>query len=326
MKVLLTGATGFVGSHLAEHLIKKGYEVRCLVRTSSNLRWIADLDVECHYGSVFNMQSLKSALKDVDYVFHAAGLTKALKPYEFTEVNETGTKNLVQAVLESDRKLKRFVFISSQAAVGPSPGIEPIDESHTPNPVTAYGRSKLEAEKIVNSIKDRVPVTIVRPPAVYGPRDKDVLEFFKTVKMGLIPKFEGKEKYVSMIHVQDLVRGIVLAGTRKKAEGKTYFITSPRPYTWDKIGVTALQYFKKKGIRINVPAFFINGLSFAADGLSRLTGKVSIVSRERVIDMKQDFWVCSPRRAKEDFKFEAKISLEDGINETLSWYQKNNWL
>ncbi len=100
MKVLLTGATGFVGSHLAEHLIKKGYEVRCLVRTSSNLRWIADLDVECHYGSVFNMESLKSALKDVDYVFHAAGLTKALKPYEFTEVNEKGTKNLVQAVLE----------------------------------------------------------------------------------------------------------------------------------------------------------------------------------------------------------------------------------
>lgn len=326
MRVLLTGATGFVGSHLTEFLLKKGYEVRCLVRTSSNLQWISDLDVECHYGSMFNQESLKSALNGVDYVFHAAGLTKALKPYEFTEVNEIGTKNLVRAVLESKVKLKRFVYISSQAAAGPSPGIEPIDESHTPNPVTAYGRSKLEAEKIVNSVSGRVPVTIVRPPAVYGPRDKDVLEFFKTVKLGVIPKFEGREKYVSMIHVQDLVRGIVLAGTRKKAAGKTYFITSPRPFTWEKIGVTALQYFKKKGIRVNVPAFLINGLSFAADGLSRLTGKVSIISRERVVDMKQDFWVCSPRRAKEDLRFEAKISLEEGIHETLSWYQKNDWL
>ncbi len=326
MKVLLTGATGFIGSFLAEYLLKKRYEVRCLVRTSSNLRWIADLDVECRYGSLYNMESLNAALKDVDYIFHAAGLTKALKPYEFTEANELGTKNLVQAVLESGQKFKRFVLVSSQAAAGPSPDIEPIDETQTPNPVTAYGKSKLEAEKIVNSIKNRVPVTIVRPPAVYGPRDKDVLEFFKTVKLGLIPKFEGRVKYLSMIHVKDLVRGIFLAGTRKKAEGKTYFITSPRPYTWENIGVKALHFFKKKGIRVRIPSFLMDGLSLAADGLSRITGKASIISRERVIDMKQDFWVCSPRRAKEDFKFEAKISLEDGINETLTWYQKNHWL
>lgn len=326
MKVLLTGATGFIGSFLAEFLLDKGYEVRCLVRTSSNLRWIADLDVECHYGSLDNIESLIRGLKDVDYVFHLAGLTKALKPEEFMKANEQGTKNLVRAVLESKKKLKRFVLVSSQAAAGPSPTIEPIDEQTPPSPVSAYGKSKLEAEKIVNSIKDRVPVTIIRPPAVYGPRDTDVLQFFKTVKTGLLPKFDGKEKYVSFIYVKDLVQGIFLAGTRKKGEGKIYFISSPRPYSWEKIGKTAQQVMQKKGFKVNIPSFLMDGLSFAADGLSKITGKAYIINRQRVVDIKQDFWVCSSKQAKTDLKFEAKTSLEQGIRETISWYKEKHWL
>ena len=210
MRALLTGATGFIGSYFAQYLIEKGYQVRCLVRTSSNLRWIADLDVECVYGSLENNGSLKEALADVDYVLHLAGITKGLQEEDFIRHNVDGTKNLLQAVLESGQKFKRFLYVSSQAAAGPSATLQPLDEQSDLHPITPYGRSKLQAEQLVHSLSGHVPYTIVRPPAVYGPRDTDVLQFFKTVKMGLLPKLNGHDQYASIIHVKDLVRGLFL--------------------------------------------------------------------------------------------------------------------
>ena len=326
MKVLLTGATGFIGSFLAEYLLEKGYQVRCLVRTSSNLRWIADLDVECHYGSLDDIESLKRGLNGVEYVFHLAGITKALKGTEFVQANYQGTKNLARAVIESKAKLKRFLFVSSQAAVGPSPTIEFLDETSVPKPMSAYGKSKLAAEQALNSVADQIPVTIVRPPVVFGPRDTDVLNYFKTLRIGLIPKLDGREKYVSLIYVKDLVRGILLAANRKVAVGKTYFLTAPRPYSWEKFGKLILQVMNKKGFRLNVPSILLDGMSLVAEGLSKVTGKASIFGKQRLAELKQDFWVISPHRAKTDLKFETKIPLEQGISETLSWYIENRWL
>jgi len=326
MKVLLTGATGFIGSFLAEQLLEKGYEVRCLVRTSSNLQWIADLDIECHYGSLDDVDSLKRGLQEVDYVFHLAGLTKAMSADEFNEANVLGTKNLLQVILENNIKLKRFVFVSSQAAAGPSPTIEPIDEQTIPSPVTPYGRSKLDAEQLVLSVGKRIPVTIVRPPAVYGPRDKDVLEFFKAANFGMIPKLGGREKYVSMIHVRDLVRGIFLAGIRKKAEGKIYFLANPQPYSWETIAKITLRILQKKALRVPVPNILMDGISRITEGIGKITGTPSILNRQRVAELKQDYWVCSPKKAKTDFRFETKIDMEEGIKETIDWYKEKKWL
>jgi len=326
MNIFLTGGTGFVGSFLAEALLKKGHKVRVLVRTTSNLRWIADLDVECFYGSLDDKESLKHGLKGMDYVYHAAGLTKALNPYDFFRVNYESTRNFIDTIVESGIALERFVLVSSQAAVGPSPTMEPIDETAPPHPLTDYGMSKLKAEQYALSQKKKLPLTVVRPPAVYGPRDTDVLNFFKTVKLGLIPRLGGKERFLSLIYVKDLVEGIIRAGERKKALGKVYFLANPQPYSWETLARTALNYFGKRGISINVPMFLMRGAAAFSEGLGKLLARPSIVNRQKVDEMKADFWVCSPARAKRDLNFEAPTPLEKGITETLSWYEAAGWL
>ncbi len=326
MRVLLTGATGFVGSHLTELLLHKGYEVRALIRRTSNMQWIRDLDLDCVYGSLDEVGSLKNAVKDVDYVFHVAGVTKAADAITYVRGNYETTKNLVEAIVTEGQKIKRFVLVSSQAAVGPSPTIEPIDENAKPYPLTDYGQSKLMAENYVRKMADKLPVTIVRPPAVFGPRDTDVLDFFKTVRFGIIPRIGGSEKYVSLIYVKDLVRGIWLAGTRTKAIGKTYFIANPRPYSWAQMAGLALKIFNKKGIQVRVPELFLQGVALVSESWARFSGQNTILNRQKVIEMKQNFWVCSPRLAKQDFRFEAKYSLEEAFKETITWYKEKGWL
>lgn len=326
MNIFLTGATGFVGSFLAEALLKKGHNVRVLVRTTSNLRWIADLDVDCFYGNLDDAETLKHGLKGMDYVYHVAGLTKALNPYDFFRVNYEGTRNFIDAIIEAGIPLERFVLISSQAAIGPSPTIEPIDETATAHPLTDYGMSKLKAEQYVLSQKKKLPVTVVRPPAVYGPRDTDVLNFFKTVKLGIIPRLGGKERYLSLIYVKDLVEGIIRAAERKKSLSKVYFLANPQPYSLETLARSTLKYFGKRGVTLNVPMFLMRSAATFSEGFSKLLARPSIVNRQKIAEMKANFWVCSPARAKRDLGFEAPTSLEQGINETLSWYEAAGWL
>lgn len=322
----MTGATGFVGSFLAEELLKNGHSVRCLVRKESNLRWIADLDIECHYGSLSDKDSLKRGLAGCDTVIHVAGVTKARTEAEYYKGNYEGTKNLVDACIDSDGKIKKFVNISSQAAVGPSPTIIPIDETHTPNPLTYYGKSKLAGEEYVLASKDKLKVLNLRPPAVYGPRETDILEFFRTVKFGIIPQLGGVNKYLSLIHVKDLVRGIIMALNSKKTPGKTYFITSTKPYSWRDVAEKTLKVLGKKGISMPVPVGLMKAVSFVSEGIASLTRKPALVNNQKIIEMEQDFWTCSPDKARTDFGFESEIDLENGIADTIAWYKEHKWM
>ena len=326
MKVLLTGASGFVGSIVARKLLQKESEVFCLVRSTSNLRWIADLDINVIYGSLDDKLSLKAALKDVDYVYHLAGVTKANDLEEYDRGNYWGTKNLIDTIVEEKLKLKRFMFTSSQAAFGSGDSLTPIDENHTPEPLTFYGESKLKAQKYVEQHFNKIPSTILIPSAVYGPRDTDVLEFFKTVKMGIIPRLQGKEKYASMIHVNDLAEGIIAAVESENTIGQSYFMSNPKPYGWSEISRITLDYLGKRAISVNIPLLVVQGLAFFTEVYSKISKKPSIVSRQKIIEMKQDFWICSPNKAKKDFGWQAKIDIEQGIKETLSWYVSNNSL
>jgi len=326
MKIFMTGATGFVGSFLVERLVAAGHQVTCLVRKKSNLRWIADLDVECYYGSLFDKKSLIRGLDGTQMVYHVAGVTKARTKEDYFKGNYEGTRHLIDAALHYKDSIARFVLVSSQTAVGSSPTIIPIDEMHPAKPLTDYGRSKRAAEEYALTALGDLPLTIVRPPAVYGPRDTDILEFFRTVKFGIIPQLGGSEKYLSLIHVKDLCRGIVMAGENPKAEGQIYFITSSQPYAWSDVARISLKILEKKGIRIPVPLGLMKGIAYISEAVSALTKKAALINKQKIIDMEQEFWTCSPDKAKKDLGFECEISLEDGIRETLVWYREQKWL
>ena len=326
MKILLTGANGFIGSFLTEKLVNKKYDVNCLVRSSSNIRWIANLNIQFLYGDLNDKKTLRNAIRGVDIIYHLAGVTKAGWKSEYENGNYTGTKNLVDTILESGTKLKRFVFAGTQAAYGPSDSLRPIDENKTRLPLTDYGFSKLKAQQYVESKMDQIPVTIVVPPAVYGPRDNDVLEFFKTVKMGIIPQLGGKDKYASIIHVDDLTDGIIQAAESKNSIGQAYFLANPKPVAWSEIARITLDQLGKRAIRINIPYALVSTIAAFTEIQSRITRKPNILSRQKLIEMRQDFWICSSQKAKKDFGFEPKINIEEGIKDTLAWYVAHNWL
>ncbi|MBN2424297.1 MAG: NAD(P)-dependent oxidoreductase [Calditrichaceae bacterium] len=326
MRVLVTGASGFIGGFLTEALLKKGYRVKVLIRSKSNLKWIADLDIDCCFGDLLKPDSFKKALKNIDYIYHVAGITKARKKLDYYLGNYQATKNLIEEINKSGIKLKRFLYVSSQSAIGSSPTILPLDESAEPHPLTPYGKSKLASEEYLKKYRDKLPITLVRPPSVYGPRDMDILNFMRIVKKGVIPNLGLNDKYLSLIYVKDLVEGMIVAAESANSIGKAYFLTNPQPYSWEEFAVTVLKTINKKGIRIYIPPFMAKGLSVLTDLYSDITDSASIFNREKFREMMQEFWVCSPKRAKQDLNFEAKTPLDKGIAETIGWYVEQGWL
>lgn len=326
MKALVTGGTGFIGSHLVELLAGKGYSVRCLIRRSSDTRWLKDAQVEYVYGDLFDEPALERAVADVDYLYHSAGLTKAKKKEEYFRANGNGTKNILEAALRHAPRLKRFVHVSSQAAVGPSPTKDPINEDVLPHPLTTYGRSKRQSEDECARFMDRLPITIVRPPAVYGPRDKDIFEFFNTMNRGIQPMIGFGDKYVSLVHVADLVRGFVLAGESEKAAGQTYFISSKNVYGWKDLGDITRKVLNKSPLRIRLPEVAVHTVAAFAEFFALFSSKPALINFEKARDMVQNFWTCDSSKAKRDFGFEEKIGIEEGIRNTVEWYRRQGWM
>jgi nucleoside-diphosphate-sugar epimerase len=326
MHALVTGASGFIGSHLVELLLQKGYTVRCLLRTTSSTAWLKNLPIEIVYGDVFDSVALEKAVQGVDYVYHSAGLTKAKKKEEYFRANAEGTRLLLNAAIKVNPAMKRFVFLSSQTAAGPSPSATPVTEDVEPHPITTYGRSKRAAEEIMLAAKDRISMTIVRLPAVYGPRDKDIYAFFKTMRGGLQPVAGFKDKFVSLLHVQDIVRGVVMAGESAVAAGQLYFLSSKRIYGWDEIGKITRQALGRKAFTVRIPEWGIYTVSAFAEFFSLFSSKPALINFEKAKDMVQDYWTCDSGKAKRDFGYEQQITAEDGIKGTIAWYVQKGWL
>jgi nucleoside-diphosphate-sugar epimerase len=259
-------------------------------------------------------------------MYHSAGLTKAKKKEEYFRANTEGTQNLLDAALSGNPGLRRFVLISSQTASGPSPTKAPITEDHPAAPITTYGRSKLAAEKACLRLADRIPVTVVRPPVVYGPRDRDVFEFFNTFKKGLQPMVGFSEKYVSMIHVRDLVRGFLAAAMCERATGQTYFISTPGVFGWKEIGEMTRRVMGRKALRVRIPEWGVYVISAFAELFSFPSSKPALINFEKAKDMVQDFWTCDATKARKELGFESEIGLEDGIRDTVEWYVNEGWL
>lgn len=326
MKAFVTGASGFIGSHLTDLLLEHGYSVRVLLRKSSRLEWLEDPRLERAYGDLFDKEALRRAVSDVDYVYHLAGLTKAKTREEYFRANRQGTRNLLEAVRDAAPGLRRFVHISSQAAVGPSPTTAPIDETAPANPITTYGRSKWAAEQECRQFFRDFPVTIVRPPAVYGPRDRDILEFFRSANRGLLPIAGMSEKYVSLIHSADLVRGILLAGECLKGAGETYFISSASAYSWKEIGDITSRVVGRRVVRVRIPEPAIFAVAAVAEALAFFSTRPALVNLEKARDMVQKSWTCDSSKATRDFGYRQELALEDGIRDTIRWYRAHGWL
>jgi nucleoside-diphosphate-sugar epimerase len=269
---------------------------------------------------------LEKAIKDADYVYHVGGVTFAKKKEEFYRGNVDATKSLLNACHKFNPLLKKFVHVSSQAAAGPSFDGKPIDESGDYRPLTAYGRSKAEAEKAVISYFDKMNCTIVRPPAVYGPRDYAVFEYFKSMNRGLQPLIGFDNKLVSLIHVLDLVKGFILAGEAKTSASNIYFISSEKFYSWRDVGDMTQRLLGKKTIKIVVPHFAVKTTAFFSEVFGFFSPKPVILNREKAREITQAFWICSPEKARRDFGFKEELTLEEGFKNTIEWYRKEGWL
>lgn len=320
MNALVTGATGFIGSHLCEELLRKGYKVTCLSRSTSSLKWLESLDVKLCKGDCTDSSSLFRAVDGADYIFHLAGLTKATCGSDFFRVNAEGTENLIRTVSERNPGVKRFVFLSSLAAAGPSRNGTPVTEDALPSPVSNYGKSKLEAETAVFGFKDKVPVTILRPPAVYGPRDRDMLVMFKMIKKGFF--FDLGKCYYSLLYVDDLVRGIVQCAESKKAEGKVYFLSDAEIYTGEAVATEMSSALGVKALPLKVPKFAMPFFAFIGEKIN----KAGIINRDRVKDFRHSHWICDPRKVREEIGFIPKVGLKEGIKWTADWYRIHRWL
>ena len=322
----VTGATGFIGSFVAAQLIELGHTVFALVRETSNRRWIKDLPLEIVTGSLDKPESYTDILKKCEYIVHLAGTTKAFDPKDYYRGNVNATRFLLDQIVLENPNIKKFVQVSSQAAVGPSPNSDLIDESVPMNPVTDYGKSKRDCEELVWKYIEKLPITIIRPPSVYGPRDTDVYNAFKTIKSGLNLQVGTIDQLVSIVYVEDLARGIIDAALSEKTTGKTYFLCEEKPYRWSEVAKIIGRKMNKKFITIKIPYFFAWIISSFLEIIAKLQKKTTILNRQKMIEVKQHFWTLDSTRAKKDFSYKTRFPLENGIERTVDWYRANGWL
>lgn len=333
MRTLITGATGFIGSILVDSLLARYRQtqnsvnqVYCLVRRTSSPVRLEKLPVEFVHGDLFSDTALIPVLPEVSQVIHLAGVTKARTEAEYFRGNGEATHHLLQLCARHAPKLQRFVYVSSQAAAGPSADGHLVTEEETPQPISIYGRSKLAGEVACQKFCHELPLTIIRPPAVYGPREKDIYQYFKQVKMGVRLRLGWRERRASMIHAQDLVNGILLASEHPVAVGETYFMTNPEPYDWHELGQTLATAMQKRTVSLTVPEFVAPVLAAFGELGAKITGKPALLNFDKMRELRQYYWVCSGEKAKQQLGFVPAISIQDGLKMTWQWYRENGWL
>lgn len=320
MKAFVTGATGFIGSCLVEALVREGADVTCLVRDSSRAGHLSRLSIRMVKGDCTDRASLDGPLRRAEIVFHLAGLTKAARTDDFFRVNAGGTENIVRAALGAAGNLKRFVHLSSLAAAGPSRDGNPLTEEALPMPVSEYGRSKLEGETIVLCRRHEMPVTVIRPPAVYGPRDVDLFVFFRMIKFGIIPHW-GAGAY-SFIHVHDLVRAIIQASRDERGAGEIFFVSDGTIHTTEEIINAIAASLQKRPLRVRMPRVAVSLIGM----LAGMLGRVSIINADKIREIRHPRWICDMSKIRATLGYAPAISLEEGVRWTADWYRTHRWL
>lgn len=330
MKVLVTGANGFIGSRIVAELINKKYEVICLVRKTSNIELLSNRPVSYLYGSIDNKSALQEAFSSLEngfpgYVIHCAGVVKGRTKEDFFSVNADGTKNLVEACLPYRANIKRFVYLSSLAAAGPGTKADPRREADTTNAISYYGQSKFAGEEELKKFSAQIPITIVRPTAVYGPGDRGIYTFFKLINSGIMPIAGNMDMEISVIFVEDLVKAVLFTMENKDTAGETVFISDGTVYTVKEILLEIKKALHKKTVPLIVPDFLLYFIAVVSENISGLFGKSTFLNRQKCLEISQQGWVCSIDKLI-NLGFKPEYDLKSGIQETVRWYRNNGWL
>lgn len=325
MQALVTGGTGFIGIHLIAALLGRGWHVRCLVRATSNRQPLREFPVEYVVGSLHDPVALRQAVQGVDVVFHLAGATKVRTVKDYDRINYEGTRQLVEACLASGTALRKFLYISSIAAAGPSVAGSAGRESDPPRPVGPYGRSKLRAEEAVLASHADLPVIILRPSAIYGPYDTDFFQLFRAATRGWIPCIGRQELHIDVCFVDDLVRGVLAAAESPNGTGEVYCLGGSW-HTWRELGETIAAHVGTRPRELRLPRSLVLATASAADGWARLSGRPSLLSRANLLERLQPFWLFDSSKARETFGHVPQVSLAQGVAKTLKWYRDLGWI
>ncbi|MCB0834273.1 MAG: NAD-dependent epimerase/dehydratase family protein [Bacteroidetes bacterium] len=326
MKALITGSNGFIGSHLTERLVADGVNVRCLVRPTSDLSNLEGVEVEYIFGDITEPGSLRQAVEGMDYVFHLGGITKAIDEKGYFDVNANGTRNLLDACVRYNPRVQRVVVVSSLAAGGPARADRPRVESDSDSPVTPYGRSKKAGDDLAVQYADRLPITILRPPAVYGPREKDILIFFKLVSIHLRPQIGFSSKYLSVIFVSDLVEAVVLSSASSGPSGSIYYVDDGEIHTWQSFSSAICRALETWALPLVVPESAVRMTGLFSEWISNWSGKPAVLNRQKVIELTQPSWATSSQKIRKELGFESKVALDAGCRLTVEWYRKRSWI
>ena len=323
-RVLVTGATGFIGSHLVDELLWKGYSVTALIGTNSDLRWLQGKRLEFIRGDLLGRGKLPS-LKGFAYIFHLGEATNALRSRGFYRPNQKGTERLIAAA-QKVRGIRRFVYLSSQAAAGPSPAERPQTEADTPLPISPYGKSKLSEEEVVLNCRDKVPVTVLRPCPTYGPRDAYLFEYFKIISKGHFPMLGKDPISLSFCYIEDLIQALMLSITRDHPSGEVFFISDGEKYALDFFADVVSSALQVKLRKIRIPRWASRFYAVAADGWGIVRKRLYVFHRGKSAETRQRDWVCDITKAKKMLGFRPRFRLEAGVKVTLRWYQDKGWL
>ncbi len=319
LPVLVTGAAGFIGSHLVERLVALGARVRCLVRRTSRRDRLPQ-GVELAFGELATGEGVAEAARGIALVFHVAGVTKALLSETYHSGNVLATRNLLRAL---GQNCHRLVQVSSLAAAGPG---SPVTEDSAPQPVSVYGRSKLAAEEAVRASPFASRSVIVRPPVVFGPRDTDVLELLRAARRGWMPVVGRPRSRFSLIYVEDLVEGLLAAAASQDAGGRIYFLAAPEPLTWRDFAHAVGQVLGRKVRLVRVPAPLAWLAAWGSELASRWRGRPGIFSRDKLREALAGDWVCDVTRAQRELGFTARTPLAQALRRTVQWYREAGWL
>lgn len=331
MKILITGASGFIGSFIVEEALKRGLDTWAAIRKSSSREWLQDERIHFIELNLSSKTQLVEQLRDqnFDYVVHAAGVTKCLNKADFHRINTEGTKNLAEALLEVGMPLKRFVFVSSLSIFGAIKEQQPYEaicENDSPQPNTEYGRSKLAAEHCLETLAERLPYIILRPTGVYGPREKDYFIMAKSIKQHSDFAVGYKRQDITFVYVEDVVQAVFLA-LEKGKNGRKYFLSDGEVYqsaTFSNLIHEALG--RPWWIRITAPVWVLRIVTFLGEYIGRITGKVTALNNDKYNILKQRNWRCDIQPAIDELGYQPKVQLEEGVKKTIQWYRDHKWL